>query len=98
MKLDDLPRIFMDCCGEEPSRYDWETPFVEQGVLCATNGRIAVRAIVPADFVDEWGSRNKRLPPIGELPWAEQYSLDPTFLPGQIPHEAMAKSMRHRAR
>lgn len=54
--------IFAACCADKDTRYSLSKPFVRDGYLCATDGKIAVRA--PTD-----DPPSGKGPNVGELPW-----------------------------
>lgn len=58
-----LHPIFAECCAKEDGRYTYTAPFVRDGYLCATDGRILVR--IKSDAAPTAGDT----PPISDLGW-----------------------------
>ncbi len=51
MTVSALPKLFYDACDEDSVRFDLSKPFVRDGFVWATDGRIMVRT--PEDRVEE---------------------------------------------
>ncbi len=73
--LDSLPLIFAACVSSESSRYGIDKPFVRDGYVCATDGRIAVR------MKTQMPSTPGSTPKIEDLNWNKGYKSVPIDLP-----------------
>lgn len=86
-KLKELPAIFADCCAEEGSgRYSSKVPWISDGWVYATDGRIVVRmprTRFSPDLIAKirLASRNRLLPVGSDLDWGESYATNPIELP-----------------
>lgn len=88
MTTDQLRKLFKPFCAKETGRYMINDPWVKDGYLIATNGRICVR--IPVADADS-PPVTEPYPPMQDLPWKSEYE-DPIEIP-EIPELAKEQCM-----